>query len=310
MDSRSSRGKEHALPGKPVHGGLNPGELRALGLTPGDKAFVLTPTFGEYEAACRLAGASVTSLPANRGFGFQWDLDRVCEAIRDDGPALVFVCNPNNPTGAYLEEADLGKLVNAVDDGAIVAVDEAYVTFVDGAWDALAALDRQKLVLLRSMTKDYALAGLRLGYGVASRELTEAMGLYQPAWSVNALAQAAGLAALSDEAHLEGARECVRNGKAYLRRKLGDMGLRVSQSSANFLLIEVEDAARVRTQLLHRGVCVRDCTSFGLPGYIRVGIRSMAECRLLVDRLAEVLQLLDGPPPWRGANHRAEGEGR
>ena len=164
---------------------------------------------------------------------------------------------------------------------------------MDGAWDALACLgisrDINNVVLLRSMTKDYALTGLRLGYGVASEQVSRLMSAYQPGWSVNSLAQAAGLAALSDDIHLEKARECVRQGKAYLRRELTALGLRVLPSAANFLLIDLGDGARIRNGLLSRGLCVRDCASFGLPQYIRVGIRTIPDCQRLVDGLKEVI---------------------
>ncbi len=258
------------------------------------RVFILSPTFGEYEAACRLAEADMTFLPADEGRGFQWDIDHICRVIRDERPGLVFVCNPNNPTGVYLEESAVSSLAEAVGGNGLLVLDEAYISFVDEAWDALAGLgisrDINNVVLLRSMTKDYALTGLRLGYGVASEQVSRLMSAYQPGWSVNSLAQAAGLAALSDDAHLEKARECVRQGKAYLRRELTVLGLRVLPSAANFLLVDVGDAAEVRAGLLRQGVCVRDCASFGLPQYIRVGVRAIPDCRRLVDGLKDVIR--------------------
>jgi histidinol-phosphate aminotransferase len=270
-----------------ARGCLGPGAVGS------NRVFILSPTFGEYEAACRLAGANVTFLPSDEDRGFQWDIDHVCRVIRDERPGLVFVCNPNNPTGVYLERSAVSRLAEAVGDDGLLVLDEAYISFVDGAWDALACLgisrDTSNVVLLRSMTKDYALTGLRLGYGVASEQVSRLMSAYQPGWSVNSLAQAAGLAALSDDAHLDKSRECVRQGKAYLRQELTALGLRVPPDAANFLLIDVGDGARVRAGLLRQGVCVRDCASFGLPQYIRVGVRAIPDCRRLVDGLKEVI---------------------
>ena len=111
----------------------------------------------------------------------------------------------------------------------------------------------------------------------------------QPSWSVNAAAQAAGLAALQDRTHLDRAREVVRKSKAYLTSALNEIGLEVAPSAANFLLVKVGDAAAVRQALLREGVAVRDCTSFGLPQYVRIGVRNIEDCRRLVEATRRVL---------------------
>ena len=241
-----------------------------------DEALILSPTFGEYEVACRLTGAIVAPLYAAESRGFQWDMDSTCRLIRLKKPRLVFLCNPNNPTGVYLPRSDVFKLAEATGEYSLLVVDEAYIAFTQDRVDetALGLLDLGNVVVLRSMTKDYALTGLRLGYGVAPEEVSRLLSAFQPGWSVNALAQAAGLAALSDSEHLDAARECVRHGKAYLERELQALSLKVTPSAANFLLVDVGDAAGVRTELLCKGLCVRDCTSFGLPRHIRVGVRT------------------------------------
>jgi len=256
-----------------------------------DKAIIFSPTFGEYEAACRLTGATVLYLEAREREGFLWDLDYACQLIREKEPRLVFLCNPNNPTGVLLpQRPDVHRLAEAVGTNGLLVVDEAYLSFVDGAEESSPGLlGLGNLVVLRSMTKDYALTGLRLGYAVASEEVSRLLRAYQPGWSVNSLAQAAGLAALSNQEHLARARECVRQVKGYLQRELGVLGLKVGPSAANFLLIDVGDAASVRARLLRRGVCVRDCTSFGLPRHIRVGIRTIPDCQRLVKSLSELV---------------------
>ena len=259
-------------------------------LAEGDKAFILSPTFGEYQVACSFSGAVVACLYASEKSRFRWDLDSVCRRIEDEMPRLVFLCNPNNPTGVYLSQAEVSRLASA-GGGGLLVVDEAYITFVEGSWDALNLLDYGNVVILRSMTKDYALTGLRLGYAVAPEEVSHLLSAYQPAWSVNALAQAAGLAALSEPQHLAKAKQCVSEGKDYLERELSNLGLVVVPSAANFILVEVQNAAMLRAELLQKGVCVRDCTSFGLPRHIRVAARTVADCQLLVGALKEVKSL-------------------
>jgi len=159
------------------------------------------------------------------------------------------------------------------------------VPFVERPWDSTPLLDAGNTVVLHSMTKDHALAGIRLGYAVAPNEIVARLKVLQPFWSVNAAAQAAGLAALEDDEHVRKGREEVAVSKAYLEKELELLGLKAVPSSANFILVDVGDAASLRSRLLRRGLVVRDCASFGLPGYIRISIRTPAECRRLTDGL-------------------------
>jgi histidinol-phosphate aminotransferase len=257
-------------------------------LREGQTACILTPTFGEYEAACRLTGARVTRMEAQVVQGFQWDVHHVCQCIREERPRLVFLCNPNNPTGVYTKCEDVQTLTETLEDGYLV-LDEAYISFVDGVWNSLRLLEMGNLIVLRSMTKDYALPGLRLGYTVAPIKMCQFLSIYQPSWNVNALSQAVGVAVLSDKEYLDRVQEYVRHGKSYLQQELKAMGLRFLPSAANFLLIEVGDGAGIRARLLQRGICVRDCTSFGLPQYIRIGIRTLPDCQRLIAALGEVV---------------------
>ena len=260
-------------------------------------ALLLTPTYGEYAGACALAGAEVLELEARRPLGFSWDLAQAEEIIQTLRPALVFLCNPNNPTGVYLGKAEVSALARSVAQaGGLLVVDEAYLSFVEERWDGLALLEgdgQDNVVILRSMTKDYALTGLRLGYGLAAPEVTARLSRFQPDWSVNGLAQAAGLVALADTGYLTAARKAVNSTKSYLTAALTGLGFGVLPAAANFLLVEVGDGGEWRDKLMRRGIFVRDCASFGLADCIRIGIRPQADCQ----RLVEVMAKLRRPSP-------------
>jgi len=247
-------------------------------------AAILSPTFGEYEFACRLVNATPVLLVAKEWDSFQWDITNVCQELAKIRPQLVFLCNPNNPTGLYLDEDSVRQIAKAVAPE-ILVIDEAYLPFVEKPWDSKSLLSLGNVVLLRSMTKDHALAGLRLGYALASVQLVEALKLYQPFWSVNSAAQIAGVAALTDMGHVSRAREIVSEGRSYLSTAIGELGLKVIPSSANFILIKVGDAKEIRKKLLMKNLCVRDCSSFGLPQYIRIAVRTLPECQKLVEGL-------------------------
>ena len=252
-------------------------------------ALLFTPTYGEYSGACRLAGAPAINFAADNSHPFHWDLAEAVRRIKGERPGLVFLCNPNNPTGVYLSEEDVQTLAAAVSGhGGLLALDEAYLSFVADPWDGLGLVDRGNVVLLRSMTKDYALTALRLGYAVASENVIAALAALQPDWSVNGLAQAAGLTALADIGYLDRARAAVERAKDLLTHRLGEQGFTVHPSSANYLLVDVGDGARWRERLMRRGLFVRDCASFGLPSYIRIGIRPLADCQRLADAMGEL----------------------
>ena len=136
--------------------------------------------------------------------------------------------------------------------------------------------------VLRSMTKDYAIPALRLGYLVADPCVVAAAAAIQPEWSVNGAAQAAGLAALQTKGYLEEGRRVAAEAKSYCCAALAAIGLEVHEGAANFILVRVGDAADVRRQLLRLGMAVRDCSSFGLPEFIRIGMRKLEDCKRLV----------------------------
>ena len=258
-------------------------------LRPGDNCLVFAPTFGEYEAAAIIADADVHLFRAEEAQGFRWPVDDAMEVIQQVRPHIVFLCNPNNPTGVYLDRVDVESISGAVGADSLLVLDDAYVPLADWKWDSATMLSEGNVAILRSMTKDHALAGVRLGYMVAQPDIVEAVRQLQPSWSVNAVAQAVGVAALNDDAHVADARQVISEAKEYLFHELDTLGVPVMPSAANFILARVGDAPGIRRALLRRAIAVRDCTSFGLPEHIRVAVRRPDECARLIEALRAVL---------------------
>ena len=258
-------------------------------LTPRDDCLIFAPTFGEYEQAVTLSGATVREFRASESGGFTWSIAAAVQEIETTRPALIVLCNPNNPTGAYLDKDSIRRLADALDPRGLLVLDTSYVPFADGEWDPTPLLNVGNVALLRSMTKDHGLAGVRLGYLAAQPSVVEATRRLQPAWSVNAVAQAVGIAALTDDPHVTAARSVISESKTYLYNQLAAIDLPTIPSTANFMLVRVGDAGKVRQALLCRGIVVRDCTSFGLPAYIRIAMRTPDECALLIAALRSVL---------------------
>ena len=262
-----------------------------------EPVLIIEPTFGEYKVACCIAGASVVKQQLSAENAFQLNLDETTNLIRRHHPKGIFVANPNNPTGRYFSQTEFGKLLHASQDS-LVVLDEAYISFVENGWSSLdlalhssLRAERSNLLILRSMTKDYALAGLRLGYGVANEEIIAALRRICPPWNVNALAQKAGVVALENEEYLGHCKAKIKEAKEYLVTELSHIGLFPLPSEASFFLVKVGDATAFRRTLLQRRILVRDCASFGLPSYIRIAPRTMPECQILVAAVREIITL-------------------
>ena len=255
----------------------------------GQRPVVFAPTFSEFERAVVLVGGHPYPWTASRERQFRWALNNKPAVLDRVRPPLVWLCNPNNPTGVYLERNQVQRIASGLVAGPLL-LDEAYVNFVPGAWRSLDLIGDGRVIVLRSMTKDYALAGLRLGYLVGREDVVEAAAELQPEWSVNAAAQAAGLAALHATGYLDAMREAICEAKQYLAPALRGLGLEVHEGAANFILVRVGDAAAIRAGLIRQGIDVRDCTSFGLPDFLRIGIRHLTDCQRLVGALESSLQ--------------------
>lgn len=253
----------------------------------GDAVLILEPTYGEYEVACRISGARVLKHRAKEEDNFTPNVDDVIEIICKRRPRAVFICNPNNPTGKYLSRAEIERVLNACNDTLLV-LDEAYVAFVVKSWSPLDLIGRGNVIVLRSMTKDYGLPGLRLGYAVACTGITDSLRAVMPPWSVNIIAQEAGKAVLEQEEYLKQTLVKVREAKRYLISNFTRLGFRAVPSDSHYFMVKVGNAKACRDALLQRGIMVRDCTSFGLPEFIRVSPRSLPECEKLVEAMSKI----------------------
>ena len=246
-----------------------------------DPILILEPTYGEYGIACQLVGAKPIKQWLKAEDNFAPRIGEVIDLIRKHCPGAVFICNPNNPTGKYLTRHEIELVLDAIGDGLLI-LDEAYLTFVEKSWPSAELVSQGNVVILRSMTKDYALAGLRLGYTIASREITDSLRRVCPPWNVNAIAQKIGVIVLEDVDYLEQTRQKIKEAKQFLIDGLSRLGLCMLPSDAHYFLVKVGAAETFRAALLRHGVQVRDCTSFGLPEYIRIAPRTLPECQKFI----------------------------
>ncbi len=260
-------------------------------LGPGDEMVVSQYCFAIYPIVARLLGARVITVPAkNHGH----DLPAMLRAVTVN-TKLVFVANPNNPTGTLAPAADLRRLVAQMPPNVVLAMDEAYIEFLDDPVDLLPLIragQKPNLILLRTFSKIYGLAGLRLGYGIGHPDFIAALEKIRQPFNVNSLAQAAGLAALDDVRHVKRTRQNNSQGRKFLQAAFSRMGLEFIPSSANFVLVKVGSGREVFEQLQRRGIITRPMDGYQLPEWIRVSIGTPAQNRraLAALRLARKTQ--------------------
>ena len=248
---------------------------------PYDLVLIPHPTYGEYDVACDLVGAR-TLKPWMLGEpDFRLDLPRILTLVEEHRPTGLFLCNPNNPTGEYLSRDTVNSLLYHI-GSSIMVMDEAYLAFSDAPWQSTELLETGRLIIVRSMTKDFALPGLRLGYALGPKQLVSTLNRIKPPWNVSSVAQAAARFALDNDDYVVECGKKVREAREFLISGLRTLGYRVVPSSANFFLVKVSDAAAFRQALLAEGLVVRDCASFGLPTYIRLAPRTIPECERLL----------------------------
>ena len=257
-------------------------------MKPGAEVVVSQYCFAIYPIVARLFGAEVVTVPAcNHGH----DLPAMREAITPK-TTVIFVANPNNPTGTLAAAADLEHLVQAVPPDVLVVLDEAYIEFLEEPPDFLPALrdgSKSNLLLMRTFSKIYGLAGLRLGYGIATPELISAFEKIRQPFNINALIQAGAIDALDDVEHVQRTRENNLQGRRFLEAGLRALGLETVPSAANFVLAKVGDGQRVFAELQKHGVITRPMGGYKLPEWIRISIGTPAENARCLEVLGRAL---------------------
>jgi histidinol-phosphate aminotransferase len=239
-------------------------------LREGDQAVMAHGSFISYFLRTLEMGGQALRVPLRE---YAHDLDAMAGAVTDR-TRLLFLCNPNNPTGTTNSAAEVKRLLERVPDDVLVVVDEAYIEFVERPDypDLLAELGagRANIILLRTFAKIYGLAGLRLGYAFGAPELMAYLERARPTFNVNALAQAAGLAALADDEHLARSRAHAAACRALFMRELQALDLQPIPSDTNFVAVHVGDDMAVTAALMDHGFTVNPLSSWGLPGHIRI----------------------------------------
>lgn len=275
----------------PTNGANELIQLVALAfIKPGSRHLILSPTFGEYSRAIQVMGGQVPPYTAPAP-NYRHDLAQVAAVIRQMQPATIWLCNPNNPTGDYLSLARLNELRASAETDALWVIDESYLYFSEFEeslgrhW--VAEQQAENIIVLRSLTKEHGLAGLRLGFAIAAPERIEQLQVTQPAWSVNSLAQVAGVAALQPEIMAEQRRNIKQllTFASSLWQNLTDAGFRVLPTTTSYALIEIGQASCIRQKLLSHKLLVRDCTSFGLPAHIRVAAQLPEQNNKLIEAI-------------------------
>lgn len=251
------------------------------------RVLIPAPTFSEYERACVLnKGTSCTRYDLSRQDGFEIDPGQFIAAMA--GCDMTFLCNPNNPTGRLLQREAVLDLVRAAERaGCLLVVDEAFIDFTPDQSVARDVEENTHLIVLRSLTKFYALSGLRIGYGIFPDQIVHRVRGHKEPWTVNTLAQLAAATAIRDRAYQMRTTEVISAEKGYLEQGFRNLGIEFFPSSANYYLFKSSSGSAVVSKLRKKGILVRDCSNFtGLDEtYFRVAVRSREENIILLKEL-------------------------
>ncbi|MDB9741774.1 histidinol-phosphate transaminase [Akkermansiaceae bacterium] len=242
--------------------------------------------FVVYKLMATLFGANYVEVPDP---GFVHDLDAMAAAITDE-TRLVFIANPNNPTGTAVDEETIDRFMAKVPDHVVVVFDEAYFEFLENAPDTVKYVKQGRNVcVLRTFSKAYGLAGLRIGYGLASDSVAAILQKARQPFNANEVAQRAALASLEDVQHVEITVALNLEGLAFYEKAFTERGLKFVPSVANFILVEVGDGDKVFADMLKQGVIVRAMRGYKLPGWLRISTGTIAENKRCLEVLDDVL---------------------
>lgn len=258
-------------------------------LEDGDEIIQCSPTFVQYETAATLNECPCRTVALKN---YTYDLDAMAECI-NERTKLVFIANPNNPTGTMVTHEAVEKLLSKLPKRAVLILDEAYFEYIERPdfpnalpW----VLEGRNVILLRTFSKIYALAGLRIGYGIARPELIGYLEQVRQPFNVNSVAQAGAIASLEDAEHVTRSRKLNSEGKQYFYKEFDRLGLPYAPSEANFVWVDLKkDSREAFKELLKRGVIIRTGDIFGMPTHARVTIGTSEENTRFISALEEVL---------------------
>ncbi len=267
-------------------------------LDEGDEVIIPGITFSMYEIVSRAMRAKILKAPMDPIRGLRIDLSSMKKLI-SERTKMLFICNPNNPTGDLLTGDELFAFLYSIPKNIIVVHDECYSEFADpNRFPDLREMIRngqENLILLRTFSKIYGLAGIRIGYGLAHPEMLKLMYRIRPPFGVSIPAQEAGIAALEDTEFYEQTLSLNSTGKRFIYDKLEELGLQYVESHTNFILLDTGfDSLEVSDRMISRGIIIRPMASYGLPTYIRVTIGLREHNLRFIDALKEVLEELKG----------------
>ena len=255
-------------------------------LSPGDEIVTSEHAFIAYKIIATLFGARTVEA---RAPNFQPDLNAVLEGITPK-TRVVFIVNPNNPTGVLISQDKIDNFMSRVPENIIVVFDEAYFEFLDRPPDTLQYVrNGRNVVVLRTFSKIHGLASLRVGYGVAPRELVEVLQKTRQPFNVNGLAQTGALAALNDHVHQRKTKKTVDAGRAYLQEQFAEMKLDFVPGTANFVMVNVGNGAAIFKKLLARKIIVRPLKGYNLPEWVRITVGTMEQNKKCIAALKQVL---------------------
>jgi len=258
-------------------------------LNPGEEVLTSETTFVEYEIIAKANGFQEKCIPLK---DFRYDLEAIKNNITEK-TKVIFIANPNNPTGTYVTKEEFSRFIKEIPQDKLVVIDEAYREFIDvkNFPDTINYINNANLIILRTFSKAYGLAGCRIGYAVANTEFISAMEKIRQPFNVNLLAQIAAQAALGDEKYLTKTQRTVRIEREKMYKEFRSMGIKHIPSQANFVMFETKmDGLALFRKLLKEGIIIRDLKQYNLDNFVRVTIGKPRENKFFIQRLRKILE--------------------
>jgi histidinol-phosphate aminotransferase len=264
---------------------------KAFATNENDEILYCYPTFIEYRIIGMAFNKKIIELPLK---DYAYDIDNLISHINKN-TRIIFINTPNNPTGTLTKYDDILRVINKASRDTLIVIDEAYYEYAKPSSEYKELLELYKnenVIILRTFSKAYALAGLRVGYGIASEFIVQTLNRVRPPFNVNIIAQAAAIAALDDKEHLKKTIQTNEEGKRYLYEQFNQLGLFYIPTFANFILFSTSnDASYIYENLLKEGVIVRSMKPYGYNNFLRVTIGTQKENEIFIEKLKKVLNV-------------------